>query len=57
MCADTIVLDVTCMGCYQAIETPSDADMELFRMGFRIHDDDNCYQLMLTNVGIGDSDQ
>jgi hypothetical protein len=52
MCADTIELSVTCYGCYQEIVSPNDADMDLFRNGYRVHNDDECFQLMLINLDI-----
>lgn len=37
-----IKFDVRCMGCGALIPKPSDADMLLFRLGVRVHNDDYC---------------
>jgi len=34
------------MGCKKLIEKPSDADMQLFRLGIRVHDNDECVDLV-----------
>lgn len=38
-----IKFDVRCLGCGELIRKPSDADMNLFRVGINIHNDQDCY--------------
>ena len=45
MVVEMIELRPTCMGCGNEIATPSEADMDLFRIGVRIHDSDDCFVL------------
>jgi len=40
--ATEITLEVRCMGCGELIARPSDADMEMFRLGINIHNNDAC---------------
>ena len=42
---EMIELHPSCMGCGNEIATPGEADMDLFRVGIRIHDTDTCFVL------------
>jgi hypothetical protein len=46
---DTVV-EVRCLGCKELIERPSEADMDLFRIGIRIHDRAACFELVMDEV-------
>lgn len=37
-----IKLDVRCVGCGELIATPSEADIELWRLGINVHQKDTC---------------
>jgi DNA-directed RNA polymerase subunit N (RpoN/RPB10) len=37
-----IVVEVRCHGCGKLIAKPSDADMELFRLGVHVHNTQEC---------------
>ena len=41
-----ITIDVYCKGCRKQILKPSDADMELFRLGIPVHNDRICLDLV-----------
>ena len=45
MIVEMVELHPSCMGCGNEIATPSEADMDLFRVGIRIHDNDECFTL------------
>lgn len=37
-----IKIDVRCIGCKELIPKPSDADLELWRLGINVHNDVDC---------------
>lgn len=37
-----IVPGPTCIGCLEEIETPNECDMELFRIGVHVHNNEEC---------------
>ena len=49
-----IKFDVRCMGCGELIRKPSDADMELFRIGVNVHKgDEDCYNKAAAKLHAG----
>lgn len=45
MCADTIELRIRCIGCLKGIETASEAEMNLFRNGVPVHNQEECIEM------------
>ena len=47
---DTIEFNVRCLGCEKMIARPSEADMELFRQGLRVHNDNDCREMLAAKL-------